>query len=89
MASREYDERYRKFIAAVKKRDKNKCQFPGCRRRTKLQTHHIIRWANNNELRYEVGNGILLCRSCHEKIKNKEPFYVDMFLEIVRRNNDK
>lgn len=86
MAAREYDDRYKTFRAAVLKRDKKKCQMPGCRRRSKLQVHHIATWAKSQEFRYEVSNGITLCRTCHGSIKNKEHFYASLFREIVAKN---
>lgn len=69
---------------AILERDKHKCQFPNCRARTKLEIHHIIRWVDAPQLRYEIGNGITLCRKHHKSIKNKENFYIDLFLGIVR-----
>jgi predicted restriction endonuclease len=85
MAERNYkDDRYKEFRDAVLKRDCHKCQYPGCRRKKKLQVHHIIRWADSWELRYSVGNGISLCVKHHKLVKNKEHFYSDMFFTIVR-----
>lgn len=70
----------------VRKRDKGKCQMPGCRRRGQ-QVHHIARWADNILLRYEPSNGILLCRICHKSISKKESFYIELFRDIVHRNS--
>lgn len=43
------------------------CQI--CRKRGgKLSAHHIIGWAECEELRYEVSNGICYCYECHMKL---------------------
>ena len=31
----------------------------------KLNAHHIIRWIDNIDLRYDINNGITLCEKCH------------------------
>lgn len=86
---RDYDERYKKFRSEVIKRDKGKCQYPGCRKRTKLHVHHIHRWSDSVSLRYESSNGILICKYHHAKVTGNEYIYADMFREIVKRNSGK
>lgn len=83
IAHRKLDDQYWAWRNAVLKRDKNKCRYPNCKCRTRLEIHHIIRWADCHELRYEVQNGISLCKKHHRSIKNKEYLYVDLFLTIV------
>lgn len=56
---------YRLWRKSVFERDKYTCQ------RCKevggiLRGHHILNWADNEELRYDVGNGITLCNKCHD-----------------------
>lgn len=48
----------------VKDRDGWKCQK--CGSTDRLHAHHIKRWCDYPELRYEVSNGITLCHPCHE-----------------------
>lgn len=36
-----------------------------------LQAHHIIRWADSIKLRFEIDNGITLCRNCHKEIHRR------------------
>lgn len=51
----------------VKERDKWKCQHCGLEDKSKLQAHHIVPWKDSIELRFELSNGMTLCRSCHKK----------------------
>ena len=65
------DPRYRLWRTAVFKRDNFTCQCCGSKK--DLQAHHIISWKDTYdepELRYEVSNGITLCRKCHLKAHN-------------------
>lgn len=80
---------YKKARAESRKRDKHTCQMPKCKARKKLQSHHILTWAKAVHLRYDPSNLITLCRKCHESIKNKEGFYVNLFMGIVRDNKKK
>jgi 5-methylcytosine-specific restriction endonuclease McrA len=74
---------YERFRKDVLKRDKRQCQMPGCKCKVRLQVHHIKTWASAASLRYETCNGITLCRSCHDSIKNKEKQYEKLFREII------
>jgi 5-methylcytosine-specific restriction endonuclease McrA len=85
----EYYKIYDSFRKIVRKRDKQTCQMPGCGCKKKLQVHHILRWADAPHLRYEERNGILLCKDCHDLIKNKEHFYIEMFTRIVEQKYQK
>lgn len=74
---------YKRFTQDVKKRDKRQCQMPGCKSKSRLQVHHIKMWSSAASLRYEADNGITLCKTCHDSIKNKEKQYEKLFREIV------
>ena len=56
---------YRKWRMEVFSRDNFICQ--NCGTSKDLQAHHIESWKDNKKLRYEISNGITLCRSCHLK----------------------
>ena len=56
---------YKQWRKDVYERDGYKCQVCGARK--DLQAHHIEHWKNNKNLRYDVNNGITLCRECHLK----------------------
>ena len=85
---RELNPAYNIFRSAVRKRDKNRCQFPGCKKAGR-EVHHIIKYADSNYLKHEVDNGILLCKDHHEDVKGKEGHYVKTFSDIVLRKKQK
>ena len=70
----------------VYSRDKFQCQMPGCKSKYRLQAHHIKKWSSAAILRYDVDNGITLCRSCHERITGHEHAYQSLFSQIVHNN---
>ena len=51
----------------VKERDGYQCKK--CGSSEKLESHHIIAWKDNKDLRFDISNGITVCRSCHLKIE--------------------
>ncbi len=61
------DHRYVDWRKAVFERDKYTCQQ--CYQRGgRLQAHHLSSWSKYPDLRYEVSNGLTLCRDCHAKV---------------------
>lgn len=81
---RNYDDpAYEDFRKDVLKRDHRKCMMPGCNCKKSLQVHHIKKWSVAYSLRYEVSNGITLCRKCHDSIKGKESHYEALFMELI------
>lgn len=84
MTKREYDKEYGQFRRAVRKRDRNRCQWPNCiTNRDKVQVHHIKRWADQPLLRFREDNGICLCKLHHKSITGKEEQYLALFMRIV------
>jgi 5-methylcytosine-specific restriction endonuclease McrA len=80
---------YNKLRKEVIKRDKYKCQYPGCENKKQLQIHHIVRWSDSGYGRYNPLNLITICKSCHKnKVTNNEHIYKKLFLEIVYRNQN-
>lgn len=77
------DPEYKKWRLSVRRRDKE-CQWPNCcHKNEKLQTHHIRKWATYPTLRYDIDNGITLCKFHHTFIKGHEDNYIGMFLNIL------
>ena len=62
---RTYIPGYYQWRKAVLEHDKETCQKCGITKN--LVAHHILPWALFPELRFEVENGITLCRSCHKR----------------------
>lgn len=52
-------------------RDNFTCQICG-KVGGNLNAHHIKKWADYPELRYEVSNGITLCERCHRDVHRKK-----------------
>ena len=68
---RDYNsDEYKDFLKKVKERDNYRCKMCNCKK--KLQVHHILEWASNPHLRYELTNGITLCAECHKSIRYHE-----------------
>lgn len=42
------------------------------------------RYADNENLRYDINNGITLCCSCHSKIFGKEKEYEEYFKKLIK-----
>ena len=62
---------YSKWKRDCMKRDNYKCVK--CNSENDLCVHHIIPWRickDDDELRYDINNGITLCYPCHKKIHN-------------------
>ena len=77
------DPQYKKWRKGVYTRDKFKCRWPNCTFKRKLNAHHIKTWAEYPGLRYEINNGITLCKYHHDLIKGMENIYEATFLRIL------
>lgn len=83
-SKRQDSDEYKNARRDTLKRDKHKCQMPGCKYRgRKLEVHHISRWVDMPGARYDITNLITLCTNCHSSIKNKEHIYATMFRQII------
>jgi len=79
-----HDKNYKDWRKKVYERDKYKCQWPGCRYKSRLNAHHIRKWADCETLRFVVANGITLCYKHHKMVKGHEDDYVLLFLKILQ-----
>lgn len=65
-AKKRTNHRLTTWAGAVKRRDDYKCVI--CGSFEDLHAHHLIRFADSEEDRYRIGNGITLCKACHERV---------------------
>ena len=56
----------------VKKRDGYICRECGCKNSSYIQAHHIKDVLNNNNLKFNINNGVSLCIKCHAKKHNDD-----------------
>ena len=66
---------YRYWRKSVFERDLYACQCCGSKsgvgNKVELNAHHIKNWKNNEDLRYDMDNGITLCDKCHTNFHSK------------------
>lgn len=72
----------------VRTRDGNKCKIANKDCKGQLEVHHILRWADFPELRYDINNGITLCHFHHPRKKYDENRLSPYFRELVLSDND-
>lgn len=74
---------YKDWRKKVYTRDNHQCQWPGCNQKKRLNAHHIKSWAQYPGLRFDVNNGITLCRLHHDQIKGMEEIYAGTLLRLL------
>ena len=78
-----YDSNYKNWMLGVKNRDKWLCKINNKDCRGKVVAHHILSWRNYPELRYEINNGITLCKHHHPVKWEEEKRLAPTFQELV------
>lgn len=78
-----YDYRYKDWMRTVKNRDYWKCRMGNEDCSGRLEAHHILPWSQHQELRYEVNNGIALCRYHHPRKREEEKRLAPVFQQMV------
>lgn|SRR3990167_1849088 len=74
---------HKQWSKDVKKRDNWKCRIADENCDGKVVAHHILGWAKYPELRYQVNNGITLCRFHHPLKREDENKLSPYFQELV------
>ncbi len=77
--------KYKTWRSKVYKRDRFQCCWPGCRLKKGLNVHHIIRWIDRVELRFNVGNGVTLCQKHHKLVTGQEDHYAGFLSGLIRK----
>jgi hypothetical protein len=60
-----HDHRVTKWSKQVKELADYTCDCCGVRGGVTLHSHHLESWNSNEELRFELTNGVCLCKDCH------------------------
>lgn len=76
----------REWSTNVKERDDWKCKIENQDCDGKLEAHHILRWEDYPELRYELNNGITLCHKHHPRKRAEEIISIQNFRELIVQN---
>jgi len=74
---------YKDWRKKVWLRDKFSCKIDNPECSGKIVAHHIKRWADYPELRYQLNNGITLCHAHHPRKVAEEKRLEDFFKSIV------
>lgn len=70
--TRHSSRKYWEWRDAVKEKDGWKCQHCGMTEKNKLHAHHVIPWKENKNKRFDIENGLTLCKNCHAKEETKD-----------------
>jgi hypothetical protein len=71
----------------VKTRDNFKCKILNADCKGRIEVHHILSYTKHSELRYEINNGITLCKFHHPRKKTEEERLSPYFKELISQIN--
>lgn len=60
---------YEKWVKDIRNKYNNQCDV--CKNNKRLVSHHIKNWLSCPELRFNIDNGVCLCKECHYKFHSK------------------
>jgi len=72
----ERDYRTKEWRRKVLERDLFACVECRSTNKEELNAHHIKEYSTNIELRFDINNGVTLCRKCHSKKHEKEANFI-------------
>ncbi|MDE2227280.1 MAG: HNH endonuclease [Patescibacteria group bacterium] len=75
--------RHKEWSKAVYARDKWTCQKCGLNDHHKIIAHHIVEWSKDPSLRFDVSNGVTLCRSCHMSLHKPRRNYKSPKVQLI------
>lgn len=73
---------------SVKKRDGWKCKINNHDCNGRLESHHILPYRDYPELRFDLNNGITLCKFHHPRKRKDELKMVETFKELINLNTN-
>ena len=74
---------YKDWRRKVWERDNLKCKLSNSDCSKKIIAHHILGWTKYPKLRYEVNNGITLCRHHHPRKRSEEMRLAPVFHKLI------
>lgn len=77
------DSAYHEWRKNVWVRDNHQCRIKDSNCKGRIVAHHILGWSKYPELRYDVNNGITLCRYHHPKRRIDETMLEPVFKNLV------
>ena len=77
------DSAYQEWVKQVKKRDNNTCKINNEDCSGYCIVHHILRWSEYPEERYNINNGITLCQYHHPRKRIDEQKLISIFQKLV------
>lgn len=87
-----FSKRMSMWKKVIYKRDNYTCQLCGVRsskgKAVVLNCHHIKRFVDKPEIRFDTSNGITLCEQCHKKTYKKEKSFEKQFIEIINAKHN-
>lgn len=73
------------WAKSIYARDHFTCWMCGTKGK-KIEAHHIDRWVDAPDKRFDIANGITLCKDCHLSIRNTESDWSSWFNFIISNN---
>ena len=78
--------RFKNWRIKIFERDNYTCQMVNCMKRgVELEAHHIKQFSQHPKLRFEVTNGITLCKPCHKAITGRQEGYLEEYFKYRAR----
>jgi len=80
---RRNDSLYKEWRNNVYKRDRYKCRIDNNDCNGRIEAHHILSWSEFPKLRYDINNGITLCKYHHPRKKFDCNRLINKFKELI------
>ncbi len=77
---------YKQWRDAVFERDGHKCRIDNADCIHEINAHHILRFAEHKDLRFDVNNGITLCKVHHPLGREKETIMEPVYKQLIYGN---